>query len=213
MKKTFILLLILELLFSCNTQIKQEYHCNVEFGIDKTNEGSVIVNFVKKNFYKNFEYYVYRIEECPGPISTNCMRYYTFYDPKPSLYLDKDVIASNECFVLGEKQKYIFPIFNSDSFKAFTSGVTDEKVKSELIQIINNKTHIDSLRNDVRRIDKKRKKELLKVSVEDVYVYEFEINIEQLNYYIRPNGLIGTIYTHSAFPAQRAKVLVLTQGE
>lgn len=207
--RMFITVTVLGLFYSCNTQNMPDYQCNIDFGIDKINVGNVVVDFVKKDFYKHFEFYIYRAEECPGSISTNCTRSYTFYDQRASLLLKKDVIASNECFVLSEKQKYIFPVFNSNSYKIFTSSITDEIIKDELIKKIKFKTYNDSLRKEIIRIDKKGKWELLKVKVENVDVYEFEINTEQLNYYIRPNGIVGAIFTYSAFPAQTTKVLIL----
>ncbi len=194
---------------SCNTQITQDYHCDIDFGIDEANLGNVVVDFVKKDFYRHFEYYIYTVEECPGPISTSCTRYYNFYDQKASLLLKEDVIASSGCFVLGEKQKFIFPVFDLTPYRIFTSGITDEMIKDELIKKINFKTYWDSLRKEIKRIDKKGKLELKKVKVENVEVYEFEINTEQLNYYIRPYGIGGAIFTYSAFPAQKTKVLIM----
>lgn len=205
----FIIVTVLGLFYSCNTQITQDYQCDIDFGIDKTNVGNVVVDFVKKDFYSHFEFYIYRAEECPGPVSTNCTRSYTFYDQRTSLLLKKDVIASSECFVLDEKQKYIFPVFNSNSYKIFTSSITDKIIKDELVNKINFKTYSDSLRKEITRIDKKGKRELLKVKVKNVDIYEFEINTEQLNYYIRPNGLVGAIFTYSSFSAQKTKVLIL----
>lgn len=211
--RIFIIVTVLGWFYSCNTQITKDYQCNIDFGIDRINLDNVVVDFIKKDFHRHFEFYIYRVEECPGPISTNCTRSYTFYDQRASLLLKKDLITSNECFVLGEKQKYIFPVFNSNSYKVFTSSITDETIKDELIKRIKFETYSDSLRKEIMRIDKKRKRELLKVKIENVDVYEFEMNTEQLNYYIRPNGIVGAIYTYSAFPAQKTKILILVPTE
>lgn len=196
--------LILFSIFSCKTTVANEPECGLFFGIDESNTGSVKIDFIKKELKKEFIYYQYSVERCPGYLSNNCIRFYNLYsDTTPKLR--EDVKETNNCFILADNQKFILSVLD---YKKFIINLPNSVIKDELFIELNklDNRYIDKS----RLIDKHKKNKLFEISMDSVYIYEFEINTEQLNFYIRPSG---AIFNYSAYPQQKTKVILIIPVE
>src|SRR5690554_325611 len=206
MKVIHIIYIIFCLFISCKTAVLKDLECNIDFGIDESNLGDIKINCIKKDFKDEFIYYQYVLEECPGYLSNNCLRYYSFYSESIPI-LGENIKESNNCFLLSENQKYILPIAN---YNNFIKSLPDSSIKNELVSKLSTDFGNDVFGERSIIIDERKNTKLFKISINSVSVYEFEINTEQLNYYFPPSG---AIYTYSAFPTQKTKILILVPTE